>query len=313
VARLAPSLGLALVLLLAGSARGEEPATLRVAGSATLAPVLAAWSGVLSREDPPLRVEIASGGSSTGPHALLTGAADVASMSRPLTEDELAAFTLRFGSPPSAIAVAVDAIAVFVHPDNPIPGLDLGAIDAIFAARPGCSDRARARTWGDVGAGGDWAGRTISVFGRDPASGTRAVFQRLALCGAPFTPALRERPGPRSTILSVAESRFAVGYGSRAEVVVEGGDAVRVVPVSDGRGGPFEMPEAAAVEAGRYPLGRHLWLVAVPGSNGPDPRVDRLVRFALSEPGQASVSDAGFWPLTVERRRAELDELAGAP
>jgi phosphate transport system substrate-binding protein len=273
---------------------------LRVVGSTTVARLLERWSGALAQGSPPLSLDVVSSGSSSAPHALLTGRADVVSMSRPMKPIELSAFRQHHHGDPVAIGVATDAIAVFVHESNPIEGISISELDRVFALEPGCSDGPPIRNWSELGVGGAFAGRAISRFGRPAGSGTREVFERIALCGARTDPKVRQRPGPRSVALSVAESRFAISYGSAADAV----DGVRMIPVSPGTGESAVALDHEAVAEGRYPLSRTLWLYARAGEA--DPRWVQLVRFALSDAGQAAAEAEGYWRISEGRRTRGL-------
>lgn len=273
-------------------------------GSATLVPILEGWARELAAETPPLAIRVESGGSSSAPHALLTGKADVASMSRRMTDVEASAFRQHLGGEPLAVAVATDAIAVFVHESNPVRGVTIPELDRVFARSPGCSDEPAIRTWGGLGLGGARADRAISRFGRSAGSGTRAVFERIALCGAHSDPRVRQRPGPRSIALSVAESPYSIAYGSASDAV----PGVRTLSVSVGTGEPYVELGEQSVREGGYPLTRRLWLYTRPAER--DPRWSQLVRLALSEPGQAIVESAGFWRVSERRRREGLAAVA---
>ena len=116
-------------------------------------------------------------------------------MSREMLPAEVEAFRRVRGVEPLAIKVAIDAVAVFVHPANPMGSLSLAQLDAIYSAERRCDGAAEAvRTWGQVGAGGPWAEQAIMAYGHRARSGTRMVFRRVALCGGPFHDDVHEHP-----------------------------------------------------------------------------------------------------------------------
>ena len=105
---------------------------LKAVGSDTLSKLVTVWSDGFKALYPKVTIEIQSEGSTTAPPALTEGASQLATMSRPMTSDEIAAFEKKFGYTPTAIPVAVDAIAVYVNKDNPIKCLTIPQLDRVF-------------------------------------------------------------------------------------------------------------------------------------------------------------------------------------
>lgn len=114
------------------------------------------------KEYPNVNIQIQAAGSSTAPPALTEGTANLGPMSRKMKDVELQAFEQKYGYKPTAIPVAVDALAVFVHKDNPIKGLTMAQVDAIFSSTRLCGGKADIKTWGDVGVTGDLANKQSS-------------------------------------------------------------------------------------------------------------------------------------------------------
>ena len=145
-------------------------------GSDTLNNLMTFWAEAFKAKYPNVNIQVEGKGSGTAPPALTTGSAQVGPMSREMKSSEVAGFAGKFGYKPSKIAVAIDALAVFVHKDNPVSGLSLTQVDAIFS-----STRKRGgqeiSTWGEAKLTGDFAGKTISAFGRNSASGTYGFFK----------------------------------------------------------------------------------------------------------------------------------------
>jgi phosphate transport system substrate-binding protein len=113
----------ALVTLAPAAPAAAQPAqTVRVAGSTTLAPVLARWSQVLEGRPQPYRLQVDAQGSSHANTALLAGAAEVGASSRLMKPEELAAWRSRGRPEPLGVRVGLDALVVFVHPTNPASG-----------------------------------------------------------------------------------------------------------------------------------------------------------------------------------------------
>ena len=270
-------------------AETATPTTLQIVGSGTLRPALEALAAVFAETHPHVVVQIESRGSSTGPPALLAERADLASLSRPLYESERQAFVRRYGEGPVSTPLATDAVVVFVNAENPLPRLTLAEVDAIFSSTLRCGAPAPIERWGDLGLAAPFDDRRLHVYGRNARSGTRAWFREVALCDGLFRESLRERPGPESLVLSVAERQFGIAYGSRATGLARG---LRMVPLARDTQGPFVLPDAATVASGTYPLARRLELVSRPGPLS-EVAADFLA-LATSDAGQAVVEEAGF-------------------
>ena len=140
-------------------------------GSDTLNNLMTLWAEGFKAQYPNVNIEIEGKGSSTAPPALIAGTAQFGPMSREMKGAEIDEFEKTFGYKPTAFRTAVDALAVFVHKDNPIACLTMQQVDAIFSkTRQGGLDKELV-TWGDVGATGEWADQPISLYGRNSASG----------------------------------------------------------------------------------------------------------------------------------------------
>jgi phosphate transport system substrate-binding protein len=198
------------------------------------------------------------------------------------------------------VAIAIDAVVVFVNEKNPLERMRLEQVDAVFSRTRRCSDSRPVRTWGELGLEGEWADRAIQRFGRNAQSGTHGFFREVALCEGLFDPDVRERPGPDSVRLSVAEARFGIGYGSRSALRMEGVKALAIAAPGAVR---FGWPVEGDVKDGAYPLTRRLLLYYNEGAAGAVVR--EFVAFATSPAGQALVREVGYLPAADARRDAE--------
>jgi phosphate transport system substrate-binding protein len=268
--------------------------------------MLEAWAAARDAFDPGLVIEIESLGSSTGPPALIAGRAAMASMSRRMRPAELAAFQARFGYAPTPIRVSVDAVLVFVSVENPVDALALPELDAIYSSTLSCGVADPVERWGDVGARGDWARRSVRVCGRGESSGTHAFFRERALCGGHFRDDLLLQPGAASVERFVAEGLCGIGYGGLGARRAP----VKVLPVSTAAGTEPVAPTDAEIFAGGYPLARHLLLyINLPPDGAPPEPLARFLRYVLSSQGQEILARMGFLPLGRADREAELAKL----
>ncbi len=182
-------------------------------GSDTLNNLMTLWAEGFRKQYPNVKIQIEGKGSSTAPPALIEGTAQVGPMSRAMKAKELDDFEKRFGYPPTKIAVAVDALAVYVNKDNPVERLTLAQVDAIFSQTLKCGSEGTINDWGSAGAGpSPWSTKPISLYGRNSASGTYGYFKKVALCKGDFRSKVKEQPGSASVVQGVTEDLYGIGY-----------------------------------------------------------------------------------------------------
>ena len=181
-------------------------------GSDTLANLMTFWAEDFKKAYPNVAVQIQAAGSSTAPPALTEGTANFGPMSRPMKDQEIEAFEKKFGYKPTAVPVAIDALAVFVHKDNPITGMTMEQVDAVFSNTRTCGAAKDVSKWGDLGLTGAWAARDLQMYGRNSVSGTYGYFKEHALCKGDFKTNVNEQPGSASVVQSVAGSVNSIGY-----------------------------------------------------------------------------------------------------
>jgi len=256
---------------------------------------------------PSVRVQGEGKGSSSAPPALIEGTAQLGPMSRDMKASEIDAFEKKFGYKPTAYKVALDGLALFVHKDNPIAerGLSLEEIDAIFSTTRKGGASADVTTWGDLGLTGEWASKPISLYGRNSASGTYGFFKEVALQKGDFKDTVKEQPGSASVVQGVENDRYGIGYSGIGYVT----SGVHKVPIITKAG---EAAVAASVEtvlAGKYPLGRYLYIyVNQPPGSALEPLVREFLTFTLSTEGQEQIDKAGFIPMPSQIIVAELSK-----
>jgi phosphate transport system substrate-binding protein len=266
-------------------------------GSDTLNNLMTLWGEEFKRFYPNVNIQIQGAGSSTAPPALVEGAASFGPMSRAMNAKEIEAFEKRFGYKPTAVPVAIDALAVYVNKDNPIKGLTIQQVDSIFSATRRCGGKGDITTWGQLGMSGDWASRTVALYGRNSVSGTYGYFKEVALCRGDFKRTVAEQPGSASVVQSVTTQLNAIGYsgiGYRTS-------GVRAVPLAAKEGGQFVPAEPRFAVEGSYPLARVLYVYVNKRPNQPLPPLEReFFRLVLSKEGQSVVVRDGFVPLSAK-------------
>jgi phosphate transport system substrate-binding protein len=276
-------------------------------GSDTLANLMTFWAEEFKRLYPSVNVQVQAAGSSTAPPALTEGASNLGPMSRLMKDGEVAAFERANGYKPLAIPVAIDTLAVYVHKDNPIQGLTLEEVDAIFSSTRRCGASRDVRTWGDLGLAGAWATRDLQLFGRNSVSGTYGYFKDRALCKGDFKNTVNEQPGSASVVQSVSASLNGVGYSGIGYQT----SGIRIVPLAKRKGDEYVAPDQKTALSGRYPLSRFLYVYVNKHPSRPLPPLEReFLRMVLSRTGQALVVKDGYFPLPakgVDRYLAQLN------
>ncbi|MCG6976660.1 MAG: substrate-binding domain-containing protein, partial [Acidiferrobacterales bacterium] len=161
-------------------------------GSDTLANLMTLWAEEFKRAYPNVNIQIQAAGSSTAPPALTEHTSNIGPMSRKMKSKEEEAFEKKHGYKATPIRVAIDALAVYVHKDNPIKGLAIPEVDAIFSSTRKCGHGSDITQWGQVGLTGAWKNRDIQIYGRNSVSGTYGYFKKKALCKGDYKNTVNE-------------------------------------------------------------------------------------------------------------------------
>ncbi|WP_101760408.1 PstS family phosphate ABC transporter substrate-binding protein [Oceanicoccus sp. KOV_DT_Chl] len=275
-------------------------------GSDTLANLMTLWAESYKRFYPNVNIQIQAAGSSTAPPALTEGTSNLGPMSRKMKDKELAAFEEKYGYKPTAVPVAIDALAVYVHKDNPIKGLAMAEVDAIFSSTLKCGGSSNINTWGKAGLTDAWANRDIQLFGRNSVSGTYGYFKENALCKGDFKNTVNEQPGSASVVQSVATSINGIGYSGIGYKT----SSVRAVALSEKAGGNLidATPENAV--KGEYPLSRYLYVYVNKAPNKPLSPLEReFIKLVMSKAGQEVVVKDGYIPLPAKVVEIQLKKL----
>lgn len=275
-------------------------------GSDTLANLMTLWAEQFKKTYPNVNVMIQAAGSSTAPPGLTENTSNLGPMSRLMKDKEIESFEKKFGYKPTPIAVAIDALAVFVHKDNPIEGLSIPQIDAIFSSTRTCGDDQLANTWGDLGLTGSWTNREIQLYGRNSVSGTYGYFKDKALCKGDYRNTVNEQPGSASVVQSVSASVNGIGYSGIGYTT----SSVRAVPLAREDGKPFVAANADNAISGSYPLSRFLYVYVNKAPGKPLPPITReFINLVLSKQGQEVVVKDGYIPLPAKVALREMDKI----
>ncbi len=262
-------------------------------GSDTLNNLMALWSESFQALYPNVKFEIEGKGSSTAPPALIEGTSQLGPMSRAMKDSEIDAFEKAYGYKPTPIRVAIDALAVFAHKDNPIKGLTMEQVDGIFSStlKSGSED---IKTWGAVGLEGEWGIKPISLYGRNSASGTYGFFKKVSLLKGDFKKTVKEQPGSSAVIQGIASDISGLGYSGIGYIT----SGVRALPLGESEDELHE-PSFENCLNGNYPLARFLYVYINKKPSEPvDAATAEFLKFVLSKEGQEIVAKDGYFPLT---------------
>jgi len=275
-------------------------------GSDTLANLMTLWAEEFKRLYPNVNIQIQAAGSSTAPPALTEGTSNLGPMSRKMKDKELEAFERKYGYKPTAIPVAIDALAVYVHKDNPIEGLTIPQVDAIFSATRKCGYKDDVTSWGQLGLSGMLGSKNIQLYGRNSVSGTYGYFKKHALCKGDYKNTVNEQPGSASVVQSVSSSINGIGYSGVGYKT----SGVRAVALAKKPGQPFIAASTENALSGKYPLARFLYIYVNKHPNKPLAPLEReFIKMVMSRIGQEVVVKDGYIPLPAKVVEKELAKL----
>lgn len=278
-------------------------AGMTIVGSSTLEPFLKQWAQLYQAKNPAAEVNISSPGTSVAPKALSQDKADLAAMNREMTHDESEAFVRAHGYYPTGIAVAIEAVALYAHPENPLKGLDFKQLDGIFSGSHGCGWNETIINWGQLGLPAPWDKQTIMLLGHNKKSAVRDFFNKSVLCRDDFKPDIEEL-SHEQLLDKVAQNKNALGYGR-----YQPDSKLKMLPLKKGAGDFVELTPANIYNKS-YRLQHYLFLyINKPNGKATSPAVMEFLRIGLSREGQAAVAEAGYVPLSTELIQRQLSKL----
>lgn len=290
----------------------EYQPAVQVSGSLELGPgaglerVLTRWGDRMKQHHPDLRGARPDPTKRTMPELLTEGAIRMGILNRRWTDSEVEDFRGHWGFFPTWFAVGGDALSIVVNPENPISGLLVEQLDAMFSSTRRRGAKAIG-SWGDAGLGGeDWKDLPIHCFVPGKTSRTRAAFQLRVLMGSAFRDGVKEIAEAEDVLKTVAEDPYAIGVVSGA---LRSG-AVKVVPLIPSAGARAVDPNPESILSLSYPLGWRIYVAVrkAPGASM-DPEVAEFVRLILSRDGQEILADEGLVPVTGRFAKKELLKL----
>ncbi len=264
----------------ADGSSGERRTVIQNKGSDTIVFVALAWAERYLEFNPNVAVAVSGGGSGTGISAMVNGTVDIANSSRAMTESELEEARIR-GIDPTEHVVGFDALAVFLHPDNPLDELSTVQLAEIYG------ERGAYETWSELGVSvpGCSSDEIVRVS-RQNNSGTYVYFKEAVLGQAEYRPGSLDMNGSSEVVDLVANTPCAIGYSGLAYAT----DGVEMPCILTERG-DCVSPSADSAIDGSYPIARPLLMYTAGEPTGP---IKEYMDWILGEPGQCILVDKGF-------------------
>lgn len=273
-------------------------------GSDTMNNLLALWGEAFKRIYPNVVIEFEGKGSSTAPPALLAGTAQLGPMSRPMKGEEMDAIERKYGFKPTAINTSIDALAVYVHKDNPVQSMTMQQVDAAFSKTRRGGYSQDITNWSQIDS--KLGNRPISLYGRNSASGTYGFFKEHALFRGDYKDAVKEQPGSAAVVQGISRDRNGMGYSGIGYKTT----GVKALAIAEREGAQPYSPDYENAETGKYPISRFLFLYILKDPKKPlEPVVKEFLTYILSFEGQNDVLKDGYYPLSLKSVNAELAKL----
>jgi len=275
----------ATVALLTACGGGEQRQVIQNKGSDTLVNVAQAWAEAYQEVNPAVVVAVSGGGSGTGIAALINGTVDIANASRAIKDKELK-LAQDNGQNPVQHVVGFDALAVYIHPYNPVDTLSLEQLAEIYA------EGGSYLSWTDLGV--EVPGcqdQEIVVVSRQNNSGTYAYFREAVLGDADFKLGTRDMHGSKDVVDLVENTPCAIGYSGLAYAT----EHVKLACIAAQTGGECTNPSVATALDGSYPIARPLFMY----TNGePTGYIGEYMNWIMSNEGQCIILNKGYAPAT---------------
>ncbi|MBL9149192.1 MAG: substrate-binding domain-containing protein [Phycisphaerae bacterium] len=280
------------------------PATgnVRIAGTSAATGLLSRVGDAFLQSGAKVKMQSSGGDAASAIAALADGSADLVALNRPMTADERGRVQAKAGAVPTEIVAGLDAVAIYVHRDNPVKSLSVADVARLFGT--GSASAATAKTWGElpaaVGVDAALKDQPVVTFGVRPDAGSSSLLRERALGGGGFRSDMQVQRVPTVVVSGVGANKGAIGYASPAFRSSQG---TRIVPV-DG-----VEPTARTLLDGSYPLGGKVYVYVVRKDGLPNAAALEFLRFVLSRDGQEAAAKEGNSPLpsgVVSAERAKV-------
>ena len=268
-----------------GGSKKAAAVSIQNIGSDTMVNLAQAWAEAYAKVAPGVSVEVSGGGSGVGVSALINGTCDIANSSRKLEPEEEAKATAKYGKHPTEHLVGFDALAIYVHPSNPITEISIEQLGEIYR------EGGKFSKWSDLGVTAPGGQDEITRVSRQNNSGTYHYF-REAVVGkkADFKQGSRDMNGSKEVVDLVASTPSAIGFSGIGYRT----DKVKIVKVSKKTGEPAIEPTIKTTLDKTYPIARPMFMYAPPDAK---PEVGDYLKWIVTAAGQKLVIESGYVPL----------------
>jgi phosphate transport system substrate-binding protein len=286
------------VLVGCGKKAGEPAAggssakktTLQVQGSDTMVNLAQAWAEAYAKVDPSVGVEVGGGGSGVGIAALINGTIEICNSSRDMKADEKTKAKANSGKEAKEFTVAFDALAIYVHKDNPLNEITIEQLAAIYA------EGGKMNKWSDIGITVPGCGSAEIVrISRQSSSGTYEFFREHVLNKKDFKQGSRDMNGSKEVVDTVEHTPCAIGYSGMGYATPN----VKMLKVATKAGAPAFPPTVENAQNKSYPVARPLFLYTL---GDPQGAAKNYISWALSDAGQKIVEETGYVPVPAAQR-----------
>jgi len=266
------------------TSQGDAGQTIQVEGSDTMVNLAQAWSEKYQQDNADVTIEVSGGGSGVGISSLIQGLADMANASRKMKAKETARAKSELGVTPVEYIVGQDALAVYVHKDNPLNEITVAQLEAIYA------DGGTISKWSELGIEIPGGSDEIVRISRQNNSGTYAYFREAVLQDNDFKLGSIDLSGSSDVVSMVEKTASAIGYSGMGYAT----DDVKMLNIKTTDDGEAVAPTADNVINGTYPIARPL-LIYTAGE--PNETLKNYLAWILGENGQGIVSEMGYVPV----------------
>jgi phosphate transport system substrate-binding protein len=291
----------ALVMGLALSGCGSKPSgtaapdvvTIQNKGSDTMVNLAQAWAEEYKKHAPNVEIEVSGGGSGQGIAALTKGTIDLANCSRNMKPEEIETAKKNTGKEPKEFIVGYDALAVYVHKDNPLEEISFEQLAEIFA------EGGKTTKWAELGVKLPKAADDVIVrVSRQSSSGTYEFFREHVLNKKDFKLGSRDMNGSKEVVELVASTPTAIGYSGMGYAT----PSVKMLKVTAGAGKPAVAPTMENTLNHLYPISRSLLVYSLGAPEGP---LKAYIDWMLSPAGQKIVGESGYVPVPATPKPAQ--------
>jgi phosphate transport system substrate-binding protein len=279
---------------------------IKLGGSNTMSHVATVWINGFTTFYPDVKITVDVNGSRDAVESVQAGETHIGLLSRTISPEEVKTFQDKLGYPPTVLTPCLERTAIYVNKDNPIKGLTIAQLDAMFGTECKRGAKEPCRTWGQLGLTGEWAKLPVNVNGRTFDTGSQVFLQEAVMLGSPLREDIVSHKSNIGIVEAVAKDKGAIGFGGLSYAT---GD-VKAVPLALHEGQPFVAIDSPEADQGLYPLVRRLQLVVKHDpQQALDPVEREFIKYVFSQMGQEDVIKAGFQAIPARPARVALDAV----